>query len=1083
MKPIVRWAVHNAPGMNTLMVALLVIGGLSLMSMRREEFPAFELEIITVSVPYPGASPEEVEEGICLKIEEAVRSIDGIKKQTSIAAEGVGYLMLDLETSVKDVQKVLAEVRSEIERIPSLPELSEDPDIQQVTMRRPALRVSVLGPESDDPEAELKLRNVAEGIRDEILTLTNVSQANLQGARDFQIDVEVSEEKLREHGITLKDVAAILRSENVELPGGLLKAASEHVLLRGKNKKLTGEEIAQIPLLSQPNGVVLTVGDLANVKDEFTDTVSISRVNGRPGLVIAIDKTASEDLLLVVDDVKKFVAEKQMPVGYSLDTWQDKSLIVKDRMDLLSRNGVQGLLLVFLVLAIFLEIRLAFWVAMGIPISVLGASAILIQIDQTLNMLSMFAFLMTLGIVVDDAIVIGENIYAHRQQGKPFVQAAVDGTNEVFGSVVGSVATTIIAFIPLMFVSGVMGKFIGVMPVTIIAMLVISLFESVMILPGHLSHQDSWFFRTVNFLLFPLFPIVWLFGWLNRTSAVLLDRFIDRVYRPVLLTSIKFPALALFSAVTVLLLSFGFVKSGLLPFVIFPKLDKNDIQAKIVFQDGTPKNVTDAATQRLAVALDEVAARHKAFDGQPVVKTVHRTVGATEPDQNAGSQSRGGGSHVGLVVVELVDTGLREVSSDLLLGEWRTLAGEFPGAESVVFNSPGFGPGGLPIEFKLLAKGEHLAELAPAIEECKARLSAYAGVKDVIDDSQPGKYEFQITIKSEAMSMGIPLRDLAETVRGSYYGEEAMRLQRGRHEVKLMVRYPDEQRKSFASFEEIRHRTLDGDFPITALAKVDVKRGDSEINRIDQMRAITISADVDEASGANARNITNEFEKEFIPILKEKYPNIKVRWEGQKEQSQESVVSMGIGLGIALVAMYMLLTLQFTSCLQPVLIMMIIPFGAIGAIAGHALLGLPVTMFSLFGLVALTGVVVNDTIVLIDFINGRIREGVPLRQAVVESGERRFRPILLTSVTTVAGLMPILLESSLQAQFLIPMAVSLCFGIITSTVLVLILVPTLYSLLDRTFNISSAHQLSVAIEVFECDSEFESQLRSKEQLP
>jgi hydrophobic/amphiphilic exporter-1 (mainly G- bacteria), HAE1 family len=1058
MKSIVRWAVHNTPGMNTLMVALLVIGGLSLLLMRREEFPAFELEVITVSVPYPGASPEEVEEGICLKIEEAVRSIDGIKKQTSIAAEGMGYLMIDLETSVDDVQRVLAEVRSEIDRISSFPELSDDPEIQQVTMRRPALRVSVLGPESQDPDAELKLRNVAEGVRDEILGLKNVSQASLQGARDFQIDVEVSEEKLREHGITLKDVAAILRSENVELPGGLLKADSEHVLLRGKNKRLSGAEIAGIPLISQPNGIVLKVGDLANVKDEFNDTVAISRVNGQPGLVISIEKTNAEDLLSIVKSVRKFVSEKEMPAGYSLSTWQDKSLIVQDRMDLLSRNGIQGLLLVFLMLAIFLEIRLAFWVAMGIPISVLGACAILIQIDQTLNMLSMFAFLMALGIVVDDAIVIGENIYAHRQQGKSLKQAAVDGTYEVFPSVVGSVATSIIAFIPLLFVTGIMGKFIGVMPVTIIAMLAISLFESVLILPGHLAHHDGWFFRAVSLSMYPLVPLVHMFAWLNKKSAQWLDWVVDRFYRPVLLSSIKFPAIAISAALTVLILSVGFVKSGLLPFVIFPKLDKNDIQAKVVFQDGTPKSVTDAATKRMDIALREVAKRHTTHDGQPIVKTVHRTVGSAGRSQPGEAQSRGGGSHVGMVVVELVDTGFRDLSSNQLLAEWRELAGEFPGAESVVFNSPSFGPGGLPIEFKLLAKGEHIDELNPAIEECKSRLSDFPGVKDVIDDNQPGKYEFQITVKQEAMSMGIPLRDLAETVRGSYYGEEVMRLQRGRHEVKLMVRYPDSQRKSFASFNEIRHRTPEGDFPITALAKVNVQRGDSEINRIDQMRAITISADVDESSGANARNITNEFEAEFMPILKKKYPNVSVRWEGQKEQSKESIQSMMIGLGIALVAMYILLTLQFTSYLQPLLIMMIIPFGAIGAIAGHAVLGLPVTMFSLFGLVALTGVVVNDSIVLIDFINTRIGEGLPLRQAVIEAGQRRFRPVLLTSVTTVAGLTPILMETSLQAQFLIPMATSLCFGIMTATVLVLLLVPTFYALLDKLFNISHSHQ-------------------------
>lgn len=1055
MRTLVRWAVQNTPGMNVLMCALLFIGAVCLMGMRREEFPEFELEQILISVPYPGASPEEVEEGICLKIEEAVRSVDGIKKQTSIAAEGMANVMLELSTSVDDVQRVLNEIRSEVDRIPSFPELAEDPEIQQITMRSTAIRVTVLGPETDDPEAELKLRSVAEDVRDEILHLPSVTQAKLLGVRDYQIDVEISESTLREYGLTLTQVGDILRRENLELPGGLLKAESERILLRARNKHVTGEQIAQIPLVTQPNGVVLTVADLGTVRDEFTDTVAISRVDGKPGMVISVDKTSSEDLMTVVREVRGKLPDINMPPGYRLEPWKDASIAVQDRMDLLSKNGIQGLLLVFLMLGIFLEIRLAFWVAMGIPISVLGACIFLLFGGQTLNMLSMFAFLMALGIVVDDAIVIGENIYAHREQGKPYMQAAIDGTVEVFPSVLGSVLTSIIAFLPLMFVSGMMGKFIGVLPVTIIAMLAISLFESIFILPAHLSHQDGALFRIMGLAMYPLMPVLWLFKWLNQTSARILHRFVETVYVPLVEFLIRYPAIIVSSAVAVLIVSVGFVQSGLLPFVIFPKLDRNDIQAKITFPNGTPAAVTSAATEELEAAIRRVVDGYRTPAGDPILNIVYRTVGTAESNP-MGPQDQSSGSHIGSVTVELVDTAERPVLSSELQALWREEAGAFAGTESLIFSSISHGPGGKPIEFKIVASTDHVDQLDAAVEECKERLKEYPGVYDVTDDSTPGKFEFQIRIKERARAMGISLGQLGETVRASYYGAEVMRLQRGRHEVKLMVRYPADERSSLRNFDEIRVRTADGsEVPITELADIKVTRGVTELNRINQLRSITISADVDESNpNANAADTVASLKKDFVPELFDRHPGIRIRWEGQEEERRESMMSLIKGLAVALVGMYILLVLQFRSYVQPILIMLIIPFGCIGAIFGHFCLGLPVSMFSMFGFVALTGVVVNDSIVLIDFINQRLEAGFDLHDAVIAAGRRRFRPVLLTSVTTVAGLTPILLERSLQAQYLIPMAASLSFGIMTSTVLVLILVPSFYCIFDVLLGIS-----------------------------
>ena len=1039
MRSVIKWAIHNSPAMNTLMVTVLGVGLVSLLFMRREVFPEFELEIILVSVPYPGASPDEVEEGICQKMEEAVRSIDGIKKMTSIANEGSGSLVLELRADVPDVQKILNEVRSEIDRIPSFPELAEDPEVQQITFRQVAIEVAVIGPDNEDENAEWELRSVTERIRDELLHLKSVSQANIAGARDFQIDIEIPEATLRKYGLTLQDVARTVRRENLELPGGKLITDSQVLLLRGKNKHLIGSEIEKIPLVTEAGGVVLTVGDLGRVQDDFTDTTMISEINGKPALSISVERTAQEDLLAIVEEVRGYVKTANLPPGYSLELWKDQSIDVRDRMDLLTRNGFQGLILVFITLAIFLEFRLAFWVAMGIPISMFGACIVLYYTGQTLNMLSMFAFLMALGIVVDDAIVVGENVYEHRQMGKSFITAAIDGATEVLPSVCASVTTTVIAFMPLLFVSGIMGKFIAVMPIAVIAMLLISLLESTFILPCHLAHgkvckgeknQDQEL------------------GFVGRK----LNWFIERCYQPVLKASLNYPSSTLAVAGALLLLSAGLVLGGFAPFNIFPKTDFRMIEATVEFPDGTPQALTGETTRKIQEAFEALDRDYQKQHGNSLVKLVRRNVGFGTRDESGGQV--GGameGSHIGKVSVEIVEAEERTLGSEAILELWRERVGEIPGVDRLTFNSPTMGPGGKPIEFKLLASGKHLDELEAAVEACKQELGTYPGVKDINDDSSPGKWEFQIKIKDNARAMGVPLADVAETVRATYYGEEVMRLQRGRHEVKLMVRYPEEERRSLMSFDDIRVRTGDGaERPLTELADVTVKRGYSEINRIDQQRSITVYSDLNEKEG-NAREIVQALKKPggFMDQLLTKYPDVRVRWEGQQEQTDESVNSLIIGLLIALASMFALLTVEFRSYIQPLIILGIIPFGIIGAVFGHAILGMELTLFSLFGLVALTGVVVNDSIVLIDFINHRITDGLPLKAALIDAGLRRFRPVLLTSMTTIVGLAPILKETSFQAQIIIPMAASLIFGLMLATILVLFLIPTYYYLYAR----------------------------------
>ena len=1062
MRGLVAWAITNAPGMNVLMMALMVIGAVSLASMRREVFPEFELEVVLVNVPYPGSTPKDCEEAICQKIEEAIRSIDGIKKVTSVAQEGAGFVIAELRSDVRDVQKVMSEIDREVDRIPSFPNLAEDPQIQQITFREAAIRIGIVGPEDRSTEGEWKLREVAEGVREDVLMLPAVSSASIMGTRPYQIDVEIPEATLRSYGLTLARVAAILRDRNIELPGGQLKSEGQEILLRTKNKGRVGEEIGRLPLVTQPGGVVLTVNDLGTVRDEFEDVTAIGEINGEPAMVVNVERTKSEDLLAMVDAVYEYVEQEELPPGYRFIVWGDSSREVRGRLRLLLRNGIQGLILVFLVLTLFLEMRLAFWVALGIPVSILGAGAALALGGQTLNMLSLFSFLVALGIVVDDAIVIGENIFAHRRAGEPLVHSAVQGTIEVMPSVTASVSTTVIAFMPMFFVTGVMGKFMAVIPFAVIAMLVISLWESIFVLPSHLSHTHTGFFRFVSVLVYPLRPLGILLNRLSIRAGDGLEWCCQRVYLPALKFSLKFPIAPLGIAGMLGLATWGLIRGGIVPYIVFPKTDNNVLQATVAFPNGTTEAETDAATRQMETAIREVSReialaraqreeltpeeiyQPKGNDLTGPVRLTYRDLGTITNTQNFAGGG-GSGSHVGQIFVELYDTDIRDAHSNELLKRWREKTGQIPGVERVTYGSVGVGPGGKAIEFKLLADSDDEDQLLAATEEVKTKLGEFVGVYDIADDNTPGKYEFQIRVKDRALATGVTPTDLGTTVRNAYFGAEVMRLQRGRHELKLMVRYPEEERGNLVNFREIRVRTADGERPITELAEVKLNRGFSEINRVDQLRSITISADLDETT-ANSDVIINELQDSFLPGLMEKYPALGVRWEGQREQSKDSVGSLMRGFAIAIVAMYVLLVLQFRSYIQPVLILLIVPFGMIGAVWGHALLGLPLTLFSMFGLVALSGVVINDSIVLIDFINSRVREGVPVQTALMESGERRFRPIMLTSMTTIAGLIPLMTERSFQAQILIPMAASLAFGLMLATFLVLFLVPVLYSL-------------------------------------
>lgn len=1128
MKSVIRWSIRNKPAMNTLMVCILLVGSICLYFIRREVFPVFNLDIIVVNISYPGANPDEIENGICQKAEEAFHQIVGIKKMWTVCQEGCGLIVMELDTS-SDPQRVLNEVRSETDRIKSFfPEEAENPVVQQVVLRLPVINIGVLGPRplngvAQNAEEEIRHRAIAEEVYEDLRLIC--SQISMIGVKNYEIAVEIPETSLRKYGLSLESVADTIRRENLELPGGRMKAASQEVLMRGKNKHYTGAEIAQIPVIASLEGEVITIMDIGHVHDAFSDETAKHWVNGQPAISIAVQKTEKEDMIALKDQIENYILQKNLPAGYEIITWMDYSVMVRDRLEMLTENGITGLILVLVILALFLDLRLAFWVTLGIPISMLGACIVLFFMGYSLNMISMFAFLMALGIIVDDSIVIGENVYVHLQRGKTLYEATVDGAAEVIPSVVASVSTTIIAFMPLFFIPGVLGKFIFLLPVGLIAMLCFSIFEALFILPCHLAHdveeRPGWNLNmcstansrgriglkeNVNFsdseerlnnaenrkspagseemlsrdglnlpedkkvpfissffagLVYGASLMVKrLFLWLKSITDLMnhgvnwcLAWFTDFCYIPVLKMALNYPVCVLACAVSVMVLFAGMYRSGAFIYDTFPEEDSMLLMGYIKYSDGTPAWMTESAVKRMEQAFYEINSSW-AQRGTPLGKLAHCSVGHY-PEKTDPSGVDESGSHIGGVAIELTDSKNRPFTSKQIAGMWRKAAGDFPEAQRITFSSADNGPAGAAIQFKLTAPRGEMAMLEEAVELAKKRLCQYEGVYDINDDSYPGKYEYQIKIKDNARALGVTLSQIASTVRASYYGAEAMRIQRGRYEVKILVRYPSEERARIENFEKIHIRLNDGsELPLSELAEITLARGYSTITRFWQRRSITVSAEVD-LQVTTGTEVCTDLARNFFPelILKkdaqgnQPFKNIGIYWEGQSEISEEATGALTLGFLCSLFCVYVLLTFEFKSYFQPLIIISIIPFSALGMCVGHIIMDIPISMISLFGFVTLAGVVVNDSIVLMDFMNKRYRQdGLTLYDALLSAGRQRLRPVLITSITTVAGLAPILFETSYQAKFIIPMAVTICFGLINSTLLVLFLTPVFYML-------------------------------------
>ena len=1033
MTRIIDWFAHNSVAANLLMVFIIVSGAISAFTVKQEVFPEFSLDRITISVPYLGAAPAEVEEAVNIRLEEAIQGIDGIKQIISTASEGMGSVMIEIELGA-DVRKVVDDVKSNVDAIDTFPAETEKPIIREMIARRQVIDIAVSG-RAD----EVTLKLIAEQVRDDLSAHPEITQVEIVNARPYEISIEVSETALRRHGLSFDEVARAIQRSSLDLPAGSVRTDGGEILLRTIGQAYLGREYESLVLRTRPDGTRLQLADVATVVDGFAETDQTARFDSETTVLVSVFRTGEQSALEIADVVEEYVAGAgaRMPAGISLTTWQDQAEILDDRLGLLLRNGATGFVLVFLVLALFLDLRLAVWTSLGIPISFLGALWLMPGLDVSINIMSLFAFILVLGIVVDDAIVVGENIYTHQERHGDGLRGAIEGAQEISVPVIFAVLTSVAAFIPLMLVPGMMGKIFRVIPLVVIPCLLFSLVESLQILPAHLSHTSKSKARRGPSARFQGF------------FANGLKRFIRVVYRPSLDLALRWRYSTVALGAATLVLTGGMVLGGWTTFHFFPSIEANFISAAVTMPQGTPVTGTEEAILRIEAGLDALRKELIATDGADPFRHVYASVGdqpmAAQGGSPFGAIINRASSNLGEVTVELAMSDDRGHTSESLGNRWRELTGIVPEATEVKFTASMMSPGE---DVDVQLSGRNDEQLRAAADAVKARLSEYAGVFEISDSFREGKQELKLGIKPAAETLGLTLQDLGRQVRQAFYGEEAQRIQRGRDDVRVMVRYPEDERRSLGDLDNMRIRTPDGgEVPFSQVAVVQPGRGFASIKRVDRLRAINVTAAVD-AAVTSAQAVVADLETRIMPEVIAAFPGVSYSFEGAQAEQRDAVGGLQQGFGLALLIVFALLAIPLRSYIQPLIIMSAIPFGLVGAIWGHILLGLDVTMMSMFGLVALTGVVVNDSLIMVDFINRKLERYRDLDIAVREAAASRFRPILLTSLTTFFGLVPLMVEPSFGAQFLIPMAVSLAFGVLFATFITLILVPTAYLIVD-----------------------------------
>ena len=1022
--PFITWFASNPVVANILMFSILAAGIFTALNVRKEGFPAFAAESVTITVPIRGGTPENVERGVAIRIEEALESVSGIEEIRSESTDSLATITVEAFEDYP-ITKLLDDVKIQVDAIPSLPEQAEKPVVKENQRTNQVLWVEIFG--SDD---EALRKETARRIRDELLAQPAISKVETIGARDYEISIEPSEEQLRRYGLTFQELADAVTENSVDLGGGDVRSARGDISLRSRDQAYVKEDFENIPVRTNPDGTRIFVKDVADVRDGFVDQKFLNRFRDKPTTSLKVVTEGNDDIIDAVNQARKVVENfEDIPEGIEVASWLDGATNIRDRLVLLGRNGFIGVALVLGILMLFLNLRLAFWVAIGIPVSLAGAVTLfpIPGLDLSVNVISAFGFLVVLGIVVDDAIVIGESIYTEKEEkgdgDENAIATTVSGVSRVVTPATFGVITTIAAFLPLTQVSGRLGNVFGQIATTVVLCLIFSLVESKLILPPHLAH--------INVHRKPKNFISKSFARFQKAVSNGLAWFIQKFYRPAIVWAIAWRYVVFAGFIAVFILVIGLFPAGQLRFVFFPNIYNDNVSANLSLEQGQSVDYLHAQAERMADEARKLGEGYKEKFGHNPFKEIQI---AASTNTNAS------------VAAELTRSTEREfLPSEQIVQDWRKAVGNVAGARSLSFSATAGPPGG---DVSINLESDDLEELEIAAQELKEEIATYPGTFDISDSFKSGKPEIIYSTTPEGEAAGFTRRDLALAVRDAFFGREAQRVQRGRDELRVMVRYPESQRGSLETLREMRVRAPDGSaVPFPVIAKTEFGESLASIERIDNKRVVTIDASVNKAS-TTSDAVTQRLEEEFFPEFLARHPSISTTESGEVEQRKKSLQSLLKGFVFSIVFIYVLIAIPLRSYLKPLIIMSVIPFGIIGALMGHYLMGIDISILSVFGILALSGVVVNDSLVLVCAVNDLQDEGKPLDEAVRMAGVDRFRAILLTSLTTFFGLAPLLLEKEVQAQFLKPMAASLAFGIVFATVITLFLLPVLFIIIN-----------------------------------
>ncbi len=1016
----VHWMASHPVAANLVMLTFIIGGLMFINTMKQEVFPDFVTDSIGINVSYAGADPEEIERSIILAIEDAISGIEGIDEISSSAKEGVGQVIVDA-LSDADINLLAQEIQKEVDRITTFPEEAEEPKVYIFASKRKTISLVLYGTAD-----ERVLHELAENFRDQLLQEENITQVSLDGIRPLEISIEISQENLQRYHLSLTDIAQRIRSASFDLPGGSIKTDAGEILIRMQERKETGQQFANMPIITTASGASVLLGEIATINDGYEETDYSANYNGYPAIMLQVYRVGNQTPISIVETVKRHIEQSKstLPDGIYTDIRYDASKSYSERVDLLLRNSALGLLLVFMTLALFLELRLAFWVMTGIPIAFLGSFILLPALGVSLNMISLFAFIIALGIVVDDAIIIGENVYHYRQEGYPPLTAAIKGAQEMATPVTFSILTNIATFMPLFFMPGVMGKIFFMIPCVVILVFILSLIESLLILPNHLAHINDKQRTGIQ---------LWLYQKQQNFSRAF-RHWISYRYGGFLDLTLRHRYLTVITAFSLLIATLSYAASGRMGMSMFPKIESDFSQVTLTLPFGTPVEKTQAIVDQLIRSAR--ASIEQRAGGEQLIRGIF-----SEPGK--------GGSHKAIVRTYLAPPEVR----DKIMGTaefteiWREQTGEIAGVESLIFESDSGGPGsGSAITIELTHRD--IVVLEKASIQLTDALRVYPMAKDIENGMSLGKQQLDFSLLPEGKSLGLTALSVARQVRNAFYGTEVLRQQRGRNEVKVMLRLPENERVSMQDMYNFLVWTEQGvAIPLREVVQVKRGRAFTEIKRRNGQRNVQVKANVTPRS--KSAEIVNAIKETTLPNLVAQYPGLKFSFQGRQADMADSVGSLKLSFVFAVLAIYAMLAIPFKSYVLPLIVIVSIPFGIIGAIFGHLIMGFNLSILSMLGIVALSGIVVNDSLVLISqAVNVENETDLPPIEVIKAAGIQRFRPIILTTLTTFFGLAPMILETSRQARMLIPMAVSIGFGILFATLITLILIPSLYLVVD-----------------------------------